>query len=751
MSFARLIPALFILALLPPPGEPGQDRGLVGFRETQAQGQRQLEARFDTFLRASNLEAWMKRLSARPQHLGSPYRKENAEFILAQFKAWGYDARIETFEIYYPTPKVRRLEMTEPVPYAAILTEPPLKGDPVTEMKSESLPSFNAYSPDGEVTAELVYVNQGIPRDYEELARRGISVRGKIVIARYGGCYRGVKPKVAAQHGAIGCLIYSDPLDGGYGQGDVTPEGAYRDGFGVERGSVLDITVAPGDPLTPGTGATKEAKRLAVRDAKVLAPIPTLPIGYNDALPLLKELKGRVAPESWRGALPITYHLGPGPCKVHLKLEFDWKLVPAYDVVAFLKGRERADEWIIRGNHADGWVAGASDPLSGLVSMMEEARAVGELVKTGWRPDRTLVYCAWDAEEPGIIGSTEWVEEHAAELKEKAAVYINTDSNGRGFLSAGGSASLERLVNQAAGDVRDPQTGVSVVERAAARSLTRGGAAGLGPQEFHLSALGSGSDFSPFYQHLGISSLNLSFGGEGRGGVGHSIYDTFAYFTRFIDPGFQYGVALAKTSGRIVLRLAEADIVPFEFTAFSAAMKRYVKEVTELAGQMRADTERENRLIDQGAFKVAADPLEKLRLPEKKEPVPGLDFSALEKALAKIDDAALRYGQAIGAFPRSGRSMTTETKKDLDRILYQAERALTREEGLARRPWFKHYIDAPGYYTGYSVKTIPGVREALEDRNWAEAQRQIPIAADVLSRFAAEIDKAAAAFEGRVK
>jgi N-acetylated-alpha-linked acidic dipeptidase len=409
MTFARILAALFLLILLPPRSEPGQDPSLLGFHDAQAQDQRRLETRFDSFLRASNLETWLKRLSARPQHFGSPYRKENAEFILAQFKAWGYDARIETFEIYCPSPKVRRLEMTEPVPYTAVLTEPPVKGDPVTEMKDEWLPSFNVYSPDGEVTAELVYVNQGIPKDYEELERRGISVQGKIVIARYGGCYRGVKPKVAALHGAIGCIIYSDPLDNGYWPGDVYPDGPYRNGYAAERGSVLDITVAPGDPLTPDAGATREAKRLEIKDAKGLAPIPTLPIGYSDALPLLRELKGPVAPASWRGALPITYHLGPGPAKVHLKLECDWKLVPAYDVVAFLKGRERADEWIIRGNHADGWVAGASDPLSSLVSMMEEARAVGELAKAGWRPKRTLVYCAWDAEEPGIIGSTEWV------------------------------------------------------------------------------------------------------------------------------------------------------------------------------------------------------------------------------------------------------------------------------------------------------------------------------------------------------
>ncbi len=379
----------------PPVTRAVSDKPLLGFTQAGSESQRALEARFDAALNKENLRTWMKRMSARPHHVGSPFGKEVAEFIASQFRAWGYETAVEEFGVLFPTPKSRTLEMLEPERVLASLAEPEVKGDTTSGLIAEQLPTYNAYSIDGDVTGKLVYVNYGVPKDYETLAEKGIDVRGKIVIARYGGSWRGIKPKVAAEHGAVGCLIYSDPRDDGYFEGDVYPRGAWRPEQGAQRGSVADIPLYPGDPLTPGIGATRDAKRLAIQNAPTLTKIPVLPISSADALPLLRALQGPVAPEAWRGALPITYHVGPGPATVHLKLEFAWKQVPAYDVIARLRGAEQPDQWIIRGNHHDAWVFGADDPLSGLVALMEEARVIGQLAKEGWRPKRTLVFAAW--------------------------------------------------------------------------------------------------------------------------------------------------------------------------------------------------------------------------------------------------------------------------------------------------------------------------------------------------------------------
>jgi len=603
------------------------------------------------------------------------------------------------------------------------------------------------------VTGEVVYVNYGVPKDYEELERRGVDVKGRIVLARYGLSWRGIKPKVAAEHGAIGCLIYSDPRDDGYFEGDVYPRGPYRNETGAQRGSVADMPLYPGDPLTPGVGATPEvAGSIDLRLAQTLTKIPVMPISYGDALPLLKALGGPVAPEAWRGALPLTYHIGPGPAKVHLKLSFDWKLAPAYDVIATLAGSERPDEWVIRGNHHDAWVNGAEDPVSGLVALMAEAKSVGALHKAGWRPKRTIVYAAWDAEEPGLLGSTEWAEAHAAELQDKAVVYVNSDSNGRGFLQMAGSHTLEKFINQVARDVPDPQTKVSVAERLRARRIAvRGDDEPEDRKEareradLRIAALGSGSDYTPFLQHLGIASLDIGFGGENGNGIYHSIYDSFAHYTRFNDPTFEYGVALARLGGRTVLRLAEADVLPFEFTAFADTLGRYVKQVAKLADDMREKTEEDNRLARDGTLVLAADPQQRFVAPKPREPVPYVNFAPLQNALARVDESARAFDKARAE--RAGRPLAPETQRALDEILRQAERALTRPLGLPGRPWFRHQVYAPGYYTGYGVKTLPGVREALEMRHWQSAEEQAVIAARTLEGFAALIDRARALLE----
>ncbi|MFN2501966.1 MAG: M28 family metallopeptidase [Pyrinomonadaceae bacterium] len=718
---------------------------LMGFYGDSSRAQRALETRFDALLRAENLRDWNKRMSARPHHLGSPYDKDNADFMAAQFRSWGYDTQIEQFDVLFPTPKTRLVEMTAPERFTLRLDEPALREDATSGQQNEQLPTYNAYSIDGDVTGPLVYVNYGTPSDYEELERRGISVKGKIVISRYGGSWRGIKPKVAAENGAIGCIIYSDPRNDGFYQGEVYPKGPWRNEHGVQRGSVMDMPLHPGDPLTKGIGATKNAKRIDRKDAATLTRIPVLPISYSDALPLLKNLDGPVVPESWRGALPTTYRFGGGSPTVRIKLEFNWDIKPIYNVIAKIAGSERPDQWLIRGNHHDAWVNGADDPLSGMVAEMEEARAIGELVKTGWRPKRTIVYAAWDAEEQGLIGSTEWVETHADELRRKAVVYINTDSNGRGFLGIGGSHTLEKFINEVGRDIPDPQTKMTVWERSRASLIVNGSSAQRSEVtsrgDMRISALGSGSDYTPFLQHLGIASLNIGFGGEDGGGSYHSIYDSFDHFSRFGDPGFAYGVALAKVCGHAVLRLANAETLPFEFTNFADTINVYVGEVTRLADTMRDETNQTNRLIGNGMWSAVQDPTDRLTIPKVRDVVPYINFAPLQNALVRLQSSARSYERAS-----AGRQLSAAAQKNLDEVLYRTERVLTRTEGLPRRDWFRHQIYAPGFYTGYGVKTLPGVREALEQRDWREASEQIAIVARTIENLAAEIDKAARIF-----
>jgi N-acetylated-alpha-linked acidic dipeptidase len=728
---------------------PMDDRPLLGFDRAGATEEHALEARFDAALNRDDMRAWMKRLTARPHHLGSPYDKENAEFLVGLFRSWGFDAQIEEFSVLFPTPKTRVLELVAPDKYTARLSEPALAEDATSNQADEQLPIYNAYSIDGDVTAPLVYVNYGVPRDYDELAQRGIDVKGKIVIARYGGSWRGIKPKVAAEHGAVGCIIYSDPRNDGYYQGDVYPKGAFRPEWGAQRGSVADMPLFPGDPLTPCVGATPDAKRLDIKSAPTLTKIPVLPISYGDALPLLRALGGPVAPDAWRGALPTTYHLGPGPATVHLKLEFNWQQVPARDVVARLRGTERPDEWIVRGNHYDAWVNGADDPISGQVAMLSEAHALGELVKSGWKPKRTIIYCAWDGEEPGLLGSTEWVETHAAELSRNAVLYINSDTNERGFLQVGGSHTMEKFINEVARDVVDPEKKISVQERARALQILTGSAderrEARERTDLRIDPLGSGSDYTPFLQHIGIAALNIGYGGEGdTGGVYHSIYDSFAHYTRFGDPNFDYGVALAETGGHAVLRFADADVLPYAFANLADNIGQYVHEVVKLTDDMRDETKEKNRRIADKTFAVVSDPTETYVVPAPDAPVPYLNFAPLQNALARLQESAQRYDAAMRELSAQGRKLSPQAQASLDEALKQTERAMMREEGLPRRAWFKHQIYAPGFYTGYGVKTLPAVREAIEQRNWTEAEQQIAPVAQTITQIAAAIDRATA-------
>lgn len=724
---------VYLLSLIWTISVNAQNQTLMGFTEEGSNQQLEVEKKFDRLLDPANLDQWMKRLSARPHHVGSPYDKEVVDFVAARFKEWGFQVKIEQYDVLFPTPKVRLLEMIAPQKYTASLIEPPVDGDSSSTQTEEALPAYNCFSIDGDVTGELVYVNYGVPEDYEELDKLGIDVRGKIVIARYLGSWRGIKPKVAAEKGAIGCIIYSDPRDDGYFQGDVYPKGPFKNEFGVQRGAVMDLPLAPGDPLTPGYGSTKDAPRLKPEESPSLTKIPVLPISYADAMPLLKALDGPTVPEKWRGALPITYHTGPGPAEVRLKLEFNWGLKPAYNVIATMEGVDYPDEWVIRGNHHDAWVHGALDPISGLVTLMEEARAVSLLAQQGNKPKRTLVYCAWGAEEPGLIGSTEWVETHAEELKRKAVAYINTDGSSRGFLSAGGSHTLQKFFGPVTQEVNDPVKNVSLFERVKAlKQVTDNEEL----PHYKLYALGSGSDYSPFFQHLGIASFNLGFGGEGSGGEYHTMYDSYEMFKRFKDPDFQYCVTLAKVAGRISLRLVNAEMLPFEFSHFYQTVQGYLEEVTKLADDLREQITKENQLINNGYYALAANPYETFVVPAAKEPVPHFNFAPLLNAFDQLKQQAEAYDKLPDL-----NQVEKDQLPEINRLLKDMERALTRTEGLPRRPWFRHHIYAPGFYTGYGVKTLPGVREALEQRNFQEVQEQIDILAEVLVKFSEQIGK----------
>ena len=726
---------------------------LYGFTTSRADEQIAWEKRFDAALDPADFETWMHRMAARPHHLGSPGSKANAEYMAGLFRSWGYQVEIEEFHVLFPTPTERRVEMLEPTRWVATLAEDPLPEDASSRQTTEQLPTYNAYSIDGDVTAEVVYVNYGVPEDYEELARRGVSVEGRIVLARYGRSWRGIKPKVAAEHGAVGCILYSDPAEDGYAAGDPYPAGGWRPAQGAQRGSVMDMPVHAGDPLTPFIGATRDARRLDRSETPVLTRIPVLPISARDAQPLLAALRGAVVPAGWRGALPIAYHFGPGPTRVRLKLAFDWSVVPLFDVIARLPGSELPDQWIVRGNHHDAWVNGASDPTSGMIAVLAEAKAMGELARQGWRPRRTLIYAGWDGEEQGLLGSTEWAETHAAELRAKAVAYVNSDSNSRGFAARGGSHMLETLVNEALEGVTDPRQGVSVAERARAIQALRGEAdlqkSAREGKPLPLAALGSGSDYTPFLQHLGIASLDVRFGGEGDYGQYHSIYDTIEHYERFMDPGYRYGVALAQLAGRIVMRLAQADVLPFDPQPLAATVERYVDEVVKLADTLREETETERYRIEHRIYEIAADPEETFVVPAAEEPVPFLNFAPLQNASAALQKSAERYQQARTARLLDGPPLSSDESARIDALLMATERALTREDGLPGRPWYRHYLYAPGFYTGYGVKTLPAVREPIELRRWEEAGAGIEATAEVLAALSERIDRAAALWSAR--
>jgi N-acetylated-alpha-linked acidic dipeptidase len=712
-----------------------------------------LENKFDSLIDPAEMNGWLESMAAEPNHVGAAHNKSNAETTLKQFQDWGWDAKIESFNVLYPTPIKVSLDLLGDNAFAATLTESAIAGDDPTNT-DKALPAYLAYQGDGDATASVVYVNYGMPDDYETLKRMGVDVKGKIVMARYGGGWRGLKPKLAQEHGAVGCIIYSDPHEDGYAIDDPYPAGASRPSQGIQRGSVMDMPTYPGDPLTPGRGATENAKRLARKDAKTILKIPAIPISYGDAKKVLAAMGGQTAPENFRGSLGQTYHLGDdGAAKLHLVVQSDWSLKTIYNVVATLKGAEFPDEWILRGNHRDGWVMGAGDPLSGHIAMMGEAKAIGALVRDGWRPKRTLVYLSWDAEEPGLIGSTEYAETHADELAAKAMMYVNSDGNGRGFIGAAGSHSLQRLVNDVARDVKDPQTDGSVDARArgyliaaaagknASGDTKKEGERAADPsKDLAIDALGSGSDYTAFLQHLGLAALHIGYYGEGSDdGVYHSLYDDFAHHDRFVDPGSVYGGVLAKTIGRIVLRAADAELPPVRYGDFATTVAQYLDEVKSLADDRRALAQAQATAFEAGAFRRASDPTKPFGAPTALKPVPHFNLAPLEDAVDHLKKSAADYDAARAEF---GAALSAESRKKLFALAREADRALLIKEGLPGRPWFRNAIYAPGTLTGYGVKTLPGVREAIEQERFADVDKYAALTAAALERYAAKLDEA---------
>ena len=720
---------------------------LLGYTSQTSGTERDLEKKFQDGIVAANIRENDRRLSARPHHVGSPYDKDNAEWMLARFKEFGFDAHIETFDVLFPTPKERVLELLEPTKFRAKLQEPVLAVDPTSNQTSEQLPTYNAYSIDGDVTAPLVYVNYGNRDDYEQLDRLGVSVKGAIVIARYGEGWRGIKPKVAGEHGAIGCIIYSDPKGDGYFHGEDYPEGGWRPREGVQRGSVMD-TDYPGDPLTPGVGAVPGAKRLAIKDAKTITKIPVLPISYADALPFLSALHGQIAPENWRGALPITYHIGPGPARVHLKVVSNWDTKPVNDVIATLRGSTTPDQWVIRGNHHDAWVNGADDPLAGMSPELEEARMLGELHKQGWSPKRTIIYCAWDGEEPGLLGSTEWVETHLDELRKRTVSYLNTDGNGRGFLFAGGTQDLQAVISAVAADINDPEKNISVRERAHLRAILRAKDAEERGQirksaDLRVEALGDGSDYTAFQDHAGISALDIGFGAEDEGTQYHSIYDDFYWYTHFADTDFAYGRALAQTAGTAMMRIADADLLPYDYTPQAEAITKYETELEKLLKEKQDEFTERKLELKEGVFTATSDP-HKTYVPPPAEIVPPfMNFAPLKNSLELLKKSADDYSKALAKFKSSGATVSPQALDAVNADLLGISRLFLNEKGLPERPWFKNQIYAPGAYTGYGAKPVAAVREYMDEKKWQEADAQIPMVAQVVENIAGGISKAA--------
>ena len=693
--------SLFLAATLSPALYP-QTAAMRGFLAKDVPEEKRVEQQAQAIPDAARLRKYVDFLAAEPHHAGSPRSKAVAEYILGTLKEWGLDAQIEQFEALLPYPTVRQVEVVGPKPYVAKLREPVVPEDP-DSADSGGLPPYNAYAASGDVTAEVVYINFGVPEDYEWLEKQGIDVKGKIVIARYGKSWRGIKPKVAAEHGAIACLIYSDPHEDGYFESDIYPKGPMRPPEGVQRGSVMDMPLYPGDPLSPGWASETGSKRLTRAEAKSLMKIPVLPLSYADAQPILEQLTGPVVPRDWRGGLPITYHAGGGPVRVHIKTDYDWSTRPLYNVIATIPGSQSPDEWVIAGNHHDAWVNGADDPSSGAAALLETARTLATLSKQGWKPKRTVKLALWDGEEFGLLGSTEWAEKHQDELRQKAVAYLNSDDTAKGWLHVSGSHTLEDFVANVAGSVSQPGTQTNLADAALNRPTGDDSdepPPSKKPTSFTISALGAGSDYVAFLDYLGIASTNAGFGGLTKSGIYHSKYDSIYWYTHFSDGNYADGKALSQFTTTALLRLGDSSILPFEFGHFATTVRGYLDEIQKQA--------------QRSGHK--------------------LDFSALEEQLDDLKTTGDKYDALLEAVLLKD-TLDPARVGSVNHSLMRSERVLTNSAGLPNRSWYKHQIYAPGFYTGYGVKTVPAVREAVDSKDWVSAQKETDVVQHCLEQM----------------
>jgi N-acetylated-alpha-linked acidic dipeptidase len=671
---------------------------------------------------SARVNEYSRIMSEEPNHAGSPGARALAEWALGKFREWGFEAEIEEFEALLPTPTLRRVELVSPTRFVAKMQEPVIAEDKDSGDKGQ-LPTYNAYGADGDVEGELVFANYGNAEDYAHLDSLGVDLRGKIVIVKYGRGVRSAKIKQAAERGGIGILIYSDPEEDGFTRGEVYPKGPWRPEDGVQRGTAADYAAMyAGDPLSPGWSSKKGSRRLTRAEAKSLPAIPVAPLSYGDARPLLEALSGALPPnENWKGGLPIPYHIGPGPARVRMQIRSDWKIGPLYNVVGRIRGVAAPDEWVIFGNHHDGWVNGAADPISGASALMEAARALSQLIKSGWQPQRTIIFTLWDGEEWGLLGSTEWAEEHAQELRDKAVVYFNTDGYTKGVFEAEGSHTLTTFVRELARDMVDPAGG-SLIDAAQRERLTSAKTAAESTsartRRFELGAAGSGTDFEAFLEHLGIASVSHGFEGGPTAGTYHSIYDSYDNFKRFIDPGFVYGKTQATTVATLALRMADAPVLPFSFSDAAAAYRGYAQEVVALAQ------------ASLGSEKLDVSPVMQA-------------IDRLAQAGADVDRAYSSVMQRGSAFI-SGKS---DAVRAINRDLYQSERDLLDPDGLPGREWFKSTMYATGIYTGFAPDPMPGVRQALQARKQSAAQDQVRRVAAAVDRMATRATRVADALQ----
>ena len=701
-----LILALLVALSLASPIALSQS-AIDGFSTARATDQRRWEETFRAIPNAKSAREHLRILTREPHIAGTKEDYDTAIYVRDQLRSYGLSAELKEYDVWlnYPnTPSIVELITTRR--QKLNIHEAAVPGDP-SSTHPKITPLFNGYAASGDVTAPVVYANYGLPNDYDELKKVGVDVKGKIVIVRYGNSFRGVKAKVAEDNGAIGCLIYSDPEDDGYMQGDVFPKGPWRPVASGQRGSVQYLFDYPGDPLTPGRPSIPGEPRLKPEEATNLTRIPVQPIAYDVARTILSQLKGPVRPRGFQGGLPFAYHVGgTSDVKLRLKTDMDYKIRKIWNVVARIDGNEEKDRWVILGNHRDAWVFGAVDPNSGSSAMLEVARGFGELLKQGWKPRRTIVFCSWDAEEYGLVGSTEWAEELAAELRTKAVAYLNLDAAVSGaHFGASSVPSLWKLMRGATRDVKDPKTGKSVYQQWQDRARENRPEGEQNAGEARIGALGSGSDYTPFLQHLGVASTDMGFGGDY--GVYHSAYDSFYWMDHFGDPGFQYHVAAAQLWGTLAMRLAAADGLSFDYTDYANQIRDYFKEAFRLARVRNLAGS-----LDEKSVNDAVD-----------------DFAKEAERIEKSRQEAIR---------ESDRTRLTK----INEALVQAERQFIDSRGLRGRAWYKHQIYAPGFYTGYAAQPLTDFRQALDDRNSANAKESLERIVAALRRVTATLKRA---------